>query len=71
MKDQRERARELYQDQLTMVADKKRAAILRDLTTQREESEMLERTKRAYVNILLEYSLKSLLYLSVDFMQIC
>lgn len=45
-RDQRQRARTLYQEQLAMVADKKRAAILRDLTTQREESDMLERIKQ-------------------------
>ena len=45
MKDQRHRARKLYHEQLATVADKKREAILRDLTTQREESDMLERTK--------------------------
>ena len=43
--EERERARKLYHEQLAMVADKKRAAILHDLTTQREESEMLEKVK--------------------------
>ena len=45
MHEERQRARKLYHEQLAMVADKKRAAILHDLTTQREESEMLEKIK--------------------------
>ncbi|CAB3978852.1 Hypothetical predicted protein [Paramuricea clavata] len=46
LNEERERARKLYHEQLAMVADKKRAAILHDLTAQREESEMLEKIKR-------------------------
>ena len=46
LQKQRERARKLYHEQLAMVANKKRAAILNDLTAQREESEMLEKIKK-------------------------
>lgn len=46
MKEKREQARKLYHEQLAMVADKKRAAILSDLTSQREESAMLDKIKK-------------------------
>jgi len=47
--DRKRRANQLYQEQLEMVAQKKRDAILKDLKNQREESDMLERTRREYV----------------------
>lgn len=40
------RAHQLYQEQLEMVAQRKRDAILKDLRNQKEESDMLERTRR-------------------------
>lgn len=46
LKERRERARKLYHEQMAVVADKKRVAMLRDLTAQRDESEMLERMKQ-------------------------
>lgn len=46
MSEQRQLARQLYHDQLAMVAEKKRAAMLHDLTAQREESEMIEKIKK-------------------------
>ncbi|XP_028409900.1 coiled-coil domain-containing protein 81-like [Dendronephthya gigantea] len=45
-REKRERARKLYHDQLAMVADRKRAAILHDITAQSEESEMLDKIKK-------------------------
>ena len=47
--DRKRRAHQLYQEQLEMIAQKKRDAILKDLQNQREESDMLERTRREYV----------------------
>ena len=46
LEEKNRRARKLYLDQLDMVAQKKRQAILSDLKNQKEESEMLERTRR-------------------------
>ncbi|XP_070568959.1 coiled-coil domain-containing protein 81-like [Ptychodera flava] len=44
--DQRRRAHELYQEQLETVAQRKRDKILRHLKQQRDEAEMLDRTRR-------------------------
>lgn len=44
--DRKKRAQQLYQEQLEMVAQRKRDAILKDLQNQKEESDMLERTRR-------------------------
>ncbi|XP_002732454.1 coiled-coil domain-containing protein 81-like [Saccoglossus kowalevskii] len=44
--DQRRRAHEIYQEQLDTVANKKKDQILRHLRSQREEVDMLERTRR-------------------------
>ena len=44
--ERKARAHQLYQDQLEMVAQRKREAILKDLRNQKEESDMLERTRR-------------------------
>lgn len=44
--DRKIRAHQLYQEQLEMVAQRKRDAILKDLRNQKEESDMLERTRR-------------------------
>lgn len=49
------RAQQLYQEQLEMVAQRKRDAILRDLRNQKEESDMLERTRR---DIILDRALR-------------
>lgn len=49
------RAHQLYQEQLEMVAQRKREAILRDLRSQKEESNMLERTRR---DIILDRALR-------------
>ncbi|PFX34631.1 Coiled-coil domain-containing protein 81 [Stylophora pistillata] len=44
--ERKTRAHQLYQEQLEMVAQRKRDAILKDLRNQKEESDMLERTRR-------------------------
>lgn len=44
--ERKARAQQLYQEQLEMVAQRKRDAILKDLRNQKEESDMLERTRR-------------------------
>lgn len=44
--ERKARAHQLYQEQLEMVAQRKRDAILSDLRNQKEESDMLERTRR-------------------------
>lgn len=44
--EKRERAHNLYREQLDIVAQRKRDAILRKLTEQKEEEEVLDRTKR-------------------------
>lgn len=44
--ERKTRAHQLYQEQLEMVAQRKRQAILKDLRNQKEESDMLERTRR-------------------------
>ena len=44
--ERKARAHHLYQEQLEMVAQRKRDAILKDLRNQKEESDMLERTRR-------------------------
>ncbi|CAH3176184.1 unnamed protein product [Porites evermanni] len=49
------RAQQLYQEQLEMVAQRKRDAILKDLRNQKEESDMLERTRR---DIILDRALR-------------
>lgn len=46
LENQRRRARKLYHEQLDMVSQKKREAILNDLRNQKEEVDMLERTKK-------------------------
>ncbi|KAK3699308.1 hypothetical protein QZH41_018418 [Actinostola sp. cb2023] len=46
LEEQRRRARRLYHEQLDMVSQKKRKAILNDLHSQKEEADMLERTKK-------------------------
>lgn len=47
--EQRERARALYRNQIDMVADKKKEMILKHLTRQKEEIEMLKRTKHELI----------------------
>ncbi|XP_076818504.1 coiled-coil domain-containing protein 81-like isoform X2 [Clavelina lepadiformis] len=47
--EQKERARSLLKSQLDMVADKKKNSILHHLGKQKEESEMLERTKQELI----------------------
>ena len=44
--ERKARAQQLYQEQLEMVAQRKRDAILKDLRNQKDESDMLERTRR-------------------------
>ena len=44
--ERKSRAHQLYQEQLEMVAQRKRDSILKDLRNQKEESDMLERTRR-------------------------
>lgn len=46
MADRRQRAYELFREQQDLVAQKKREAILRRLMEQREEEDVLERTKK-------------------------
>ena len=46
LEERRTRAKKLYQEQIEMVANKKRGAILSDLKNQKEESDMLDRTRR-------------------------
>lgn len=46
MTDRRQRAYELFREQQDLVAQKKREAILRRLMEQREEEDVLERTKK-------------------------
>ena len=46
MAEQRRRAHELYRDQLSTVEQRKRDAILRRLTEQKEEEDMLSKTKK-------------------------
>ena len=45
MMERRKHAYDMYQDQLTTVEQRKREAILRRLQDQREEEDMLKRTK--------------------------
>lgn len=47
--EQRERARALYKNQLNMVAEKKKESILQHLTKQKEEIEMLKRTRQELI----------------------
>lgn len=47
--EKRERARALYKSQLDMVADKKKQSILEHLTKQKEEIDMLKRTKKELI----------------------
>ncbi|CAK8672652.1 unnamed protein product [Clavelina lepadiformis] len=47
--EQKERARSLLKSQLDMVTDKKKNSILHHLGKQKEESEMLERTKQELI----------------------
>nr|CAB3228716.1 coiled-coil domain-containing protein 81 [Phallusia mammillata] len=47
--EQRERAKALLRSQLDMVSEKKKSSILQHLTKQKEESEMLDRTKKELV----------------------
>lgn len=49
MADRRQRAYELFREQQDLVAQKKREAILRRLMEQREEEDVLERTKKEWV----------------------
>ena len=49
MADKRQRAHSLYRDQLAIVDQRKRDAILKRLSEQNEEEEMLARTKREWV----------------------
>lgn len=53
--ERKARAHQLYQEQLEMVAQRKRDAILSDLRNQKEESDMLERTRR---DIILDRALR-------------
>lgn len=53
--ERKARAQQLYQEQLEMVAQRKRDAILKDLRNQKEESDMLERTRR---DIILDRALR-------------
>jgi len=53
--ERKARAHHLYQEQLEMVAQRKRDAILKDLRNQKEESDMLERTRR---DIILDRALR-------------
>ncbi|KAL9968746.1 hypothetical protein ACROYT_G020866 [Oculina patagonica] len=53
--ERKKRAQQLYQDQLEMVAQRKRDAILKDLQNQKEESDMLDRTRR---DIILDRALR-------------
>lgn len=53
--ERKTRAHNLYQEQLEMVAQRKRDAILKDLRNQKEESDMLERTRR---DIILDRALR-------------
>ena len=46
LREQRERARELFLDQLTMVAEKERKVKERAQRTQLEEADMLTRTRK-------------------------
>ena len=46
MADRRRRAYELFREQQDLVAQRKREAILRRLMEQREEEDVLERTKK-------------------------
>lgn len=46
MAERRRRAYELFQEQQDLVAQKKREAILKRLSEQRDEEEVLDRTKR-------------------------
>lgn len=53
--ERKARAQQLYQEQLEMVAQRKRDGILKDLRNQKEESDMLERTRR---DIILDRALR-------------
>ena len=46
MADRRRRANDLFRDQQDLVAQKKRGAILKRLAEQKEEEDVLDRTKR-------------------------
>ncbi|XP_078698188.1 coiled-coil domain-containing protein 81-like isoform X1 [Branchiostoma floridae x Branchiostoma belcheri] len=48
--EQRRRAQNLYKEQLDAVAQRKREAILKHLTAQKEEGEMLARTRQDLLN---------------------
>jgi hypothetical protein len=45
LNDKRRIAHELYKDQLEVVAQRKRGAILKQLSEQKEEEDVLKRTK--------------------------
>ncbi|KAJ7363411.1 Coiled-coil domain-containing protein 81 [Desmophyllum pertusum] len=53
--ERKSRAHQLYQEQLEMVSQRKRDSILKDLRNQKEESDMLERTRR---DIILDRALR-------------
>ena len=50
MAEHRRRAHELYKEQLNTVESRKRDAILKRLTDQQEEEDMLQRTKKEWVD---------------------
>ena len=53
MMAKRRRAHQLFHDQMSVVEQRKRDAILHRVNDQREEDEMLKRTKSEWVNELL------------------
>lgn len=54
MAERRRRAYELFQEQQDLVAQRKRENILKRLAEQKEEENVLERTRNEYVHITLK-----------------